>query len=107
LAHNWKFWTGLVLILLALLPSIGIIISPSLVFGGILLVLIAVVGGYLLGGGSGMSKGWKLWAGIILFLLAILPSIGIVLSPGLVFAGPILVIIAAVGGYLLAGRRGR
>ena len=105
--HRWKFWVGILLILLALLPSIGIVLNPGLVFAGPLLVIIAALGGFLVVGSMGLSHGWKLWAGLLLFLLALFPSIGIVLVPALVFTGPLLVVVAALSGYLLARRHGR
>ena len=105
--HKTKFWVGIILILLALLPSIGIVLNPALVFVGPLLVFVAALGGFLIVGSMGLSHGWKLWSGLLLFLLALLPSIGIVLIPALVFTGPLLVAVAALSGYLLARRHGR
>ena len=99
---KWHIWAGILLILLAVLPSIGIVLNPGLVFAGPLLVLIAVAGGFLLVSTSGVSHGWKLWAGLILIALALLPTIGFILIPALVFTGPLLVLVAVAGGYLVA-----
>ena len=102
MASRWKLWAGLILVLIALLPAIGFILSPSLVFTGPILVLIAFFGGFLLRDTGHMAHGTMLWVGLILFLIAILPSIGIILLPALVFTGPILVLVAVAGGYLIA-----
>jgi len=104
---SWKLWAGILLVLIALLPAIGFILSPSLVFTGPILVLIAFVGGFLLRNTTSFAHGTMLYVGLVLFLLAILPSVGIILIPALVFTGPILVLIAVGGGYLSAAARHR
>jgi hypothetical protein len=104
--HKAKFWAGIGLILIALLPTIGLTFGLIPVFAGTLLVAIAVLGGYLLVGG-GVSHGWKFWTALILIVLAIGPTLGFVLLPALVFSGPLLVAVAVLGGYFLASKHHR
>ncbi len=104
--HKAKFWAGVALIAIALLPAIGLTFGLIPVFTGTILVAIAVVGGWLLVGG-GMSHGWKLWTALALIVLAIGPTLGFALIPALVFSGPLLVVVAVAGGYFLASRHHR
>ena len=45
---HWLFWTGVVLVLVALLPTIGLTFGIVPIFAGTPLVLIAVLGGYFI-----------------------------------------------------------
>ena len=99
--HKAKFWAGVALILIALLPAVGLTFGLIPVFTGTLLVFIAIVGGLLVRGSMSIEHGWLLWTALILIALAILPTLGFVLVPALVFTGPLLVVVAALGGYLL------
>jgi hypothetical protein len=99
--HKERFWAGVALLLVALLPAIGLSFGVIPAFSGVLLVAIATAGGYLIHG-HGMAHGAVLYAGIALVLIALLPSLGFALVPALALSGPVLVIVAALGGYLLA-----